>query len=58
MGVNADDLGPGGANEPLQFVDLESRHAELRMHTGRLYMFMVPASLSRIDADKQATARE
>ncbi len=56
--VQADDPRAGVPDQPFEFVDFETRDAELRMHAGGLDVLVVSAAMTRIDADEQLDALE
>ena len=58
MCVNTDNVRADLLGEPLQLVDFEQRHSELRMNASRLYMLMVTSSLPGIHAHEDPATLE
>src|SRR5690606_20013639 len=56
--MQTDDLGAGPVDEPLQLVELEHRHAELRMHAGGAHVLVMSAPLPRVDSNEELRAAE
>src|SRR5690606_18488363 len=56
MGVQPDDLRTAVADEPLELVGLEQRHAELRMRAGRAHVLVMAPALAGIDSDENLRA--
>src|SRR5215470_1211378 len=58
MRVQADDPRTRLLRELHELVDLEQRHAELRVRAGGAHVLVVAAALARVDADEQVAALE
>src|SRR5690606_25753924 len=56
--MEPDDLDAGLANAPLQLVELEQRHAELRVGARRAHVLVMAAALPGIDANEHLRAAE
>ena len=54
--VNTNNIRACRVDQSLEFVNLETGDAELRVHACRLYMLMVPAAVARVHADKKRFA--
>src|SRR5690606_6638224 len=58
MGVQAHDARACGAGAPRELLDLEQRHAELGVSARRAHVLVMPAALSRVDANEDVRAPE
>src|SRR5690554_5019227 len=58
MRMEADDARAGRADARLELVELEQRHAELRMRAGRADVLVMTAALPGIDAYEDLCAAE
>ena len=56
--MQADDARADACDEPLELVDFEQRHAELRMHAGRADVVVMTAAVAGVDADEHVAAAE
>ena len=56
--MQPDDARPECRDPALQFLELEQRHTELRVHTCGAHVVVVSAAVARVDANQQLAAAE
>src|SRR5690606_4816700 len=58
MRMQPDDRRAGSPDTPLELIELEHRHTELRMGAGRAHVLVMAAALTGIDANENLRAAE